>query len=69
MIGELSITAAAGELVQLDRVLSDTLGYTGEAFATVTTDDADARYTAYISVVDGGTGDPAFIPGVEVVSR
>ena len=56
-------TAAAG-FVQLERVLADTLGYTGSAWAVVGSDDAAAAYLAHASVVDGVTGDPIFIPGV-----
>jgi hypothetical protein len=69
LVGEMMLTVAPNALVQLDRVLADQLGYTGPAFATLTTTDEAASYAAYVSVVDGGTGDPAFIPGVAVAAR
>lgn len=65
-VGDLDVPVPAGALVQLDRVLSSRFGYAGRAWALVWSDDPDARYTAYASVVDEGTGDPVYVPAVEV---
>jgi len=66
VIGELDVPVPASGLVQLDRVLSSRFGFAGRAWALVSSDDPDARYTAYASVVDEGTGDPVYVPAVEV---
>ena len=64
-VGDLDVFVPAGALVQLDRVLSR-FGFTGRAWAPVSSDDPSARFTAYASVVDEGTGDPVYIPAVGV---
>ena len=66
LVGELDVTVPPQSLVQLDRVLTASFGYTGRAWATLRSDDPAAAFAAYASVVDEGTGDPVFIPAVGV---
>jgi len=66
LIGELMVSVGANGMTQTIRVLGDLLDYTGRAWLTVSTDDPDAAFTTYASVVDGATGDSAYIPGVGI---
>jgi hypothetical protein len=68
LAGELDVTVPPQSLVQLDRVLTASFGYTGRAWATLTSDDPTAAFAAYASVVDEGTGDPIFIPAVRIAT-
>jgi hypothetical protein len=66
LIGELALTVPAAALLQVERVLGDGFGYSGSAWITLVSDDAQAEFAAYASVVDGSTGDSTFVPGVEI---
>ena len=66
-LGEVPVTAPAESLVQLDQLLTEELGYEGQAWAAVSSQDSAALFTVYASIVDGLSGDPAFVPGVQVV--
>ncbi len=63
-LGELQIEVLAGAFVQMQRLLGQQIGYTGTAWATLTSDDPEASYLAHISVVDEVSGDPIYIPAV-----
>jgi hypothetical protein len=62
--GTLQVALPARSFVQVGRLLRDRLGIDGWAWATLSSADAEALYAAHASVVDGTTGDPAFIPAV-----
>jgi len=63
-IGVVPVVLPAGEFVQEVRVLERILGYVGTAWVELSSDDAAAAYVAHVSVVDGTSGDPAYIPGI-----
>jgi len=63
-VGTLRVALASNSFVQVGRLLQDQLGIYGWAWATLSSTDPEAAYTAHASVVDGTTGDPAFIPAV-----
>ena len=48
--------------LQVNRALPESAA--AGAFATLTSDDADARFLAYASVVDNGSDDPVYVPAV-----
>lgn len=68
LVGELDVIVPPQSLVQLDRVLTASFSYTGRAWATLSSDDPAAAFSAYASVVDEGTGDPVFIPAVRAAT-
>ncbi len=61
-LGEIEVNLPAHGFKQLERVLSGTIGFTGEAWAEVRSDDPAASFLAHASVVDELTGDPTYIP-------
>jgi hypothetical protein len=63
-VGELDVVVPAGRFIQVERLLAGQLGFTGSAWATLTSDDEGALYVAHASVVDGDSGDPIYIPAV-----
>ncbi len=63
-VGTLRVRLPARSFVQVGRLLRNRLGIDGWAWATLSSDDSEALFTAHASVVDGTTGDPAFIPAV-----
>jgi hypothetical protein len=63
-IGTLRVRLPARSFVQVGRLLRDRVGIDGWAWATLSSDDPEALFAAHASVVDGTTGDPAFIPGI-----
>jgi len=65
-VGELDVVVPAFRFVQVERLLDGQLGFTGTAWATLTSHDAGAHahYVAYASVIDGASGDPIYIPAV-----
>ncbi|PWB78104.1 MAG: hypothetical protein C3F15_02450 [Holophagae bacterium] len=63
-IGELEVLVPATRFVQVERLLSGQFGFTGTAWATLTSVDQGARYVAHASVIDGESGDPIYIPAV-----
>jgi hypothetical protein len=64
MLGELDVPVAASRFVQIEQLLGGQLGFTGTAWATLTSDDEGARYVAHASVIDGSSGAPIYIPAV-----
>lgn len=68
-LGELVVVLPAQAFVQIERLLTDELGHTGDAWAEVSCGDDRAVYFAHASVVDGQTGDPTFIPGTVLPGR
>ncbi len=64
MIGELDVPVPASRFVQVERLLAGQFGFTGTAWATLTSVDQGARYVAHASVIDGESGDPIYIPAV-----
>jgi hypothetical protein len=62
-IGARVIEIPARGFTQLERVLGEGFGYTGEAWAEISCDDPSSFF-AHASVVDGATGDPTYIPAV-----
>ena len=65
--GMVRVALPARSFVQVGRLLRDQLGIDGWAWATLSSTDPEAAYTAHASVVDGTTGDPAFIPAVAML--
>ena len=63
-VGELDVVVPAERFVQVERLLAGQLGFSGTAWATLTSDDAGAYYIAHASVVDGNSGDPIYIPAL-----
>jgi hypothetical protein len=63
-VGELDVVVPAGRFVQVERLLAGQLGFSGTAWATLTSDDQGASYVAHASVVDGESGDPIYIPAL-----
>ena len=66
LIGELPIELPAGAFVQEVRVLAERFGYSGSAWVELSSDDPGAAFLAHASVVDGTSGDPAYIPAAPV---
>jgi hypothetical protein len=64
LIGELDVVVPAQAFVQVERLLSEAFGFTGTAWATLTSNDEEAWYVAHASVIDGDSGDPIYIPAV-----
>jgi hypothetical protein len=64
LIGELDVVVPAQAFVQVERLLSNAFGFTGTAWATLTSDDAGAWYVAHASVIDGQSGDPIYVPAL-----
>jgi hypothetical protein len=64
--GTLRVSLPAKSFVQVGRLLRRRLGIDGWAWATISSADPEALFTAHASVVDGTTGDPAFIPAVAI---
>ena len=67
VIGSRVVELPAAGLVQLERVLGDGFGYTGDAWAEIACDPATPSIFGHASVVDGATGDPTYIPAVAVI--
>jgi hypothetical protein len=64
--GTLRVPLPARSFVQVGRLLRNRFGFEGWAWATLSSDNPEALFTAHASVVDGTTGDPAFIPAVPI---
>jgi hypothetical protein len=64
LIGELDVNVPAQRFVQVERLLAGQLGFIGTAWATVSSVDDGALYSAHASVIDGESGDPIYIPAV-----
>jgi hypothetical protein len=62
LLGELPVRVGPGRFLQIQRLLSDELDYVGTAWAVLSSADADAEFIAHASVVDGGSGDPVYLP-------
>ncbi len=67
-IGVLPVVLPAGAFVQEVRVLERVLGHVGTAWVELSSDDDGAAFVAHASVVDGTSGDPAYIPAARVGS-
>ena len=67
-IGEIEVALPALSFVQIEKILADGLGFVGEAWAEISSQDAGASFFAHASVVDGSTGDPTYISAT-VVTR
>ena len=65
-LGEIEVELPAQGFVQVERALSGVIGFTGTAWAEVTSDDPSSAYIAHASVVDEATGDPTYIPAIPV---
>ncbi|TFG40192.1 MAG: choice-of-anchor D domain-containing protein, partial [Candidatus Aminicenantes bacterium] len=66
LIQELSVILPAAGFVQLERVLAGQAGFVGTAWATVECTGDGTAFFAHASVVDETTGDPTYIPAVEL---
>ncbi len=64
LAGELQVAVPARSFVQVGRLLRGQFGIEGGGWATVRCDDPGALLAVHASVVDGASGDPAFIPAV-----
>ncbi|MEN8163162.1 MAG: M1 family aminopeptidase [Acidobacteriota bacterium] len=64
-LGTESVPLAAGAFVQLVKVLDQTFGFEGSAWAEIVASDTEVVFTAHASVVDGSTGDPSYMPASE----
>ena len=63
-LGEIDVALPAQGFIQVERALSEVVGFTGTAWAEVRSEGPYARYFAHASVVDEATGDPTYIPGM-----
>jgi hypothetical protein len=63
-VGEMDVVVPAGRFIQVERLLAGQLGFIGTAWATVSSVDDGALYSAHASVIDGASGDPIYIPAV-----
>ncbi len=62
--GEFEVELPARGFIQVERALSDVIGFTGTAWAEVRSESPSAEYFAHASVVDEATGDPIYIPAM-----
>lgn len=67
-IGASVVALPPRAFVQEVRVLDRLFGFTGAAWVELSSDDPAAAFVAHASVVDGTSGDPAYIPAVRTGS-